>query len=435
MKIGLIWNVNVGKSTLFNRLLWKYRAIVTDIPWTTREKISDISELEKDFITVLLDSPWVENFDKEMVFIKEIVEESDILIFVIDSKKWITTTDEKIKEMIIKKWKKDFTILAINKFEGKLYNKNIDYRLNDFYELWFSKVIPISAKQNEWISQLKRLLIKEGKKRSLERNEIIKTDITDVSIIWRPNVGKSTLLNTIAWDDFALVDDSPWTTLDYIIHEIKYKNKEYRFYDTAWIRKRWKIKWIEKIAYNKTLDMLKYIRPISVFLLDAEELVTHRDKTLLQEIQSLRIPLLIAVNKIDKFDKKKFKHFFTRIVDSFVSAKWIPIIPISAQEWIWLPKVFLWIDYLKKEYTKTIETSKLNNMLNEAWLKNPPRFPKNKICKFYYISQISSAPPKFLIFINKKEYANFAFRKWVENNIRKNFGFLGVPISLEFRER
>ncbi len=433
MKVWFVGKPNVGKSTLFNILSWSHRAIVTEISWTTREIVTTFSSIDEKN-AMFLDSPWYDDKYKELEYIDKIIEESDLLVFVVDHKEGYTSFEEEITQKIIKAWKKSKTLLIVNKFEKYFGDEQEDLVLSEYYSLGFEKVIPASATQKKWIENIKDALVSLSSEYNIE--DQTKQDFhNELIILGRPNVGKSTMLNKLVWEETAKVEEYDWTTLDYIQWEVNFRWNLYCIYDTAWVRKRWNIHWLEKIAYHKTLSLIDYKRPVCIVLIDANEWLTHRDKTIIWDLINIKVPILIAVNKMDLLSYKDQKILVRNIQRMLWFIKYSPIIPISSKTWYNLDKIIEFSNNLREEYNKRVPTSSLNNVLSKAWLDHPPRFPKSKICKFYYATQIEAAPPTFLIFVNNKEKVNFAFKKWIENNIRKNFGFIGVPLVIGFRNR
>ncbi len=437
IKIGLVWRYNVWKSSIFNRLVGSHRAIVTDIKWTTREIFREKAKID-DRKFLLLDSPGLEE-EQEIEKIKKIIDEADIILFVVDWKQGLNPQDEVIAKYIFEKWKDKNTILVVNKLDSKVYTDKVYQLLADFYTLWFEDIIWLSAKQNEGFEDLKDLILKKVKQLNLDIED--DNDIEElleeipIAIVWRPNTGKSTLLNTICWEEIAKVEDRHWTTLDYISCEIIKGDKKFTIYDTAGIRRKWKIHWLEKIAYHKTLKLLEFKKPVTIVLFDIYEWVTHRDLTIVWDLIKLKIPLIVAVNKIDKLTDFQVRKKFNDIVKALHFAKWIPIVPISAKNWKGINQLFNWVEKVYKEYYKRISTSELNRVIQTARLQKPPRFPKNKICKVYYATQPEVAPPTFVFFVNKEDYVNFAFKRWLENVIRENFWFIWCPLEFIFREK
>ncbi len=437
-KIWLVWATNVWKSTLFNRLIGQFRAIVTDVPGTTVDII--YHEMEIDWIGKVAfgDSPWLWEFDQERVFIKKIIDESDLILFVIDDTVWITAKEHSIYSYIMEKNKWKQTLLVVNKLDVNYKSHEIDLAIADYYELWIENIIWISAKNELNITEIEDFIVnyfKDKENIASEDEEDDEEKPIPIAIIWKPNVWKSTLLNFLVWKELAKVEDYLGTTRDYITWDFEYNWQKYRVYDTAWLRKKGSIHWIEKIAYDKIRWMLEYVRPCIIFMIDWAEWVTHRDMTLLAEINNLALPIMVAVNKMDLLDSKQKKQIQLSVQANLDYAKYIPIVPIVAKEWKWVNVMLDMLGNIISEAEKRIDTNELNKAINTEMIKRPPRFPKNKICKLYYITQIDINAPTFIAFINKKDRANFAFKKWIENSIRNNFWFVWTPIVIRFKEK
>lgn len=434
-QIWLVWATNVWKSTLFNRLIWQFRAIVTDIPGTTTDIIFHDIHVDKIGDVRFADSPGLIEFEEERSYITKIIDDSDLVFFVIDDSVWITAKEQKIYWYIMDANKRKKTVLIVNKLDINYKSNEIDLAVSDYYDLWIEKIIWVSAKKELNITEVEDFIIGYFKDKDGKTENVKKDNPIWIAIIWKPNVWKSTLLNTLVWKKLSKVEDYLWTTRDYITWEFQLEWKKYKIYDTAWIRKKWSIHGIEKIAYDKIKWMLEYARPAVVFMIDWVEWVTHRDMTLLSEINNLALPIIFAVNKMDLLDSTQKKIIQKKVQWHLDFAKYIPIVPIVATEWTWVKQMINMVSNIKKEAEKRIDTNELNKTINNEMLQRPPRFPKNKICKMYYITQVDINAPTFLAFVNKKERANFAFKKWIENSIRKNFGFVGTPIVIRFKER
>lgn len=441
LTIWLVGRTNVGKSTLFNRLLWNFRAIVTDIAWTTRELLRERVVWWEEQLE-LVDSPGLDDFELEKWFIQQIIDEADILLFIVDGKEELGEQELHIKEMILQAQKKERTCLVVNKLDSKVYTQEVDMLLADYYSLWWSYVVPLSAKQEQGVAELQEVLvdlIQQYKQTTLWKASDAFVDDEDddslhLAIVGRPNVGKSTLLNTLVGEHIAWVQDKPWTTLDYVKASFLYKNTPITLYDTAGIRKKWKTVGLEKIAYTKTQKMISWVKPVVVMLLDLHEWLTHRDKTLIGEMVALGIPLVIAVNKIDIFDPQE-ADMYIQDLRRRLGFAWIPVVKISWKEWIALPALIDTVCKVSRNYHTRIHTWILNKSFKKAWITSPPRFPKNKICKCKYISQVETAPPVFMLSVNNNAYANFSYRAWVEKVLRKQADFTGVPIQLRFNSK
>lgn len=444
MKIGIIGRTNVGKSTLFNALIGNHRAIVTDISWTTRELLVDKAKLGNKEFTVI-DSPWLDTFKEEVPFLQSIIDDADMLLFVVDSKEDIRDNDREIVEYIQKANMLKKTILVINKLDGKVYSDEVYTLISEWYQFGFSQIVPTSTLQKEWIEFVRDALISLssdlGKKhadsnesRSQEQAEAQQQEIP-LAIVGKPNAWKSTLINTLSWERVAHVEEKAWTTLDYISTSITYQWDAYIVYDTAWIKRKWKTQWLEKIAYRKTQSLLGYKKPVVVFVIDLLEGVTKRDLSLLSEIEDLGLPVVIAFNKIDLLDKHEVGRRIKQIKTRFTYLQDYYHVSISWKDAIHLPVL---MDHIKKIYAKRsrrIGTSELNTILTKSWILSPPRFPKNKVCKWKYITQVDVSPPRFMISVNNKQYVNFSFVKWVKNVLRTHAWFYGVPVELEFSSK
>lgn len=441
MRIGLIWATNAGKSTLFNRLIGQFRAIVTDIHGTTIDIISHTLEVDNLWKMTFFDSPGLGDFSDEVPFIEKIIKNSDLLLFVIDDSVWVSAKDQHILQMIRENNMQDQTFLIINKLDVKWKVNEIDLAIADYYDLWVGKVIWISAKKERNLAELEdelRTFYKEWRKSHSDEehstNEPTHKGIW-LAIVGKPNSGKSTLLNTLIGKELAKVEDKLGTTRDYVVGEFKSMGNWYTVYDTAGIRKKWKTHGIEKIAYDKTYAMLEYVRPVVLFMIDCTQGITHRDMTLLQEIAGLGLPMIFCLNKSDLVKKEAIDSMIKWAQTYLDFAKHIPIVPISALHGEGLKNLFKMVSILQSENQKRIWTNELNKVLNQEQIQRPARFPKNKVCKIMYATQIAVDAPTFMVFVNHKARANFAFKKWIENALRRNFGFVGVPLVIKFRER
>ncbi len=437
MKIWLVWATNVWKSTLFNRLIGQFRAIVTDIPGTTTDIIQHKVQTDSSSF-IFFDSPGLLDFTEELEYIEQIIKDSDLLLFLIDDSVWITAKEHHILELIRKEKKQDSTILIINKLDIKRKESETEIAISDYYTLWLSSVIGVSAKKERNLSTIENQInsfYSKRKKSHKDEEESVEPFRIWLAILWKPNAWKSTLLNTLVGKPLAKVADVAWTTRDYVAGNFSWKGRDYVAYDTAGIKKRWKIHWIEKIAYDKTKAMLEFVRPVVIFMVDCTQWITHRDMTLLQEVHQLALPMIFVLNKVDQVNPKAVDAMIKNTQTYLDFAKYLPIVPMIATKWEWIDNVMKFVSILQKENTKRIATRDLNEALQHEMIQRPPRFPKNKICKILYATQIAVDAPTFIVFVNHKARANFAFKKWVENSIRKNFWFIGVPIVIKYRNR
>lgn len=442
MQVGIVWATNVGKSTLFNRLISQFRAIVTDIPGTTTDILYHETILDELWKVIFADSPWLIEFYEERPFIQKIIDESDLILFVVDDIVGITAKEQYIAEYIRNQPDKaNQTILIVNKLDKKRKESETDLALSDYYSLGFDDLVGISAKTKRNLPKLQYLItekwvsyLQNAKPKSTETHFSTQKGIP-IAILGKPNAGKSTLLNTLVGTDLAKVENVPGTTRDYVVWSFEINKKTYTIYDTAGIKKQGSMRGIERIAYKKTMDMLEFIRPVVIFVIDATQWVTHRDMSILWEINRLSLPIIFALNKSDLLSKKEMSNIVKTTQAIMDFAKYIPILPISAQTGAGTQDFFQFVHALRKETEKRVPTTDLNRIIASEYFQRPPRFPKNKICKIMYITQIDVNAPTFMVFVNHKNRVNSAFKKRVENSIRKHYGFVGVPIVIRFRDR
>jgi len=450
MIVGLVGATNVGKSTLFNRLIGQFRAIVTDIAGTTRDILYHKVLLQNDDEVIFADSPGLLDFTDERPLITKIIDAADILLFMIDDTAGITAKEQQIIEYITKKNKKNQTICVINKIDKKRKEHQTELALSDYYHLWFPTMFGISAKTKRNIPELQDALMtmvykhKESQtiNESKEAAQVLKeswiqTDNSGIpiAILGKPNAGKSTLLNKLVGQEMAKVENEAGTTRDYVVGSFVMNKQKYTIYDTAGIRKQGSMHGIERISYEKTMDMLEFVRPVVIFMIDASLGISHRDMTLLEEINRLALPIIFALNKSDLLDAKQLKEVIATTQRMMDFAKYIPILMMSAKTGKGTEDIFKFVKNIRKESEKRVTTTELNKIISTEFFSRPPRFPKNKICKIMYMTQIDINAPTFMVFVNHKARANFSFKKWIDNTLRKHFGFVGVPLVIRFKDR
>lgn len=444
MNIWLIGATNVGKSTLFNRLIGQFRAIVTDIPGTTTDIINHKMQLDTGDVLTFFDSPGLLDFTDEVPYIEWIIQHSDLLLFMIDDTVGITAKEQHILDLIRKEKKQDQTFLIVNKLDLKRKESDTELAISDYYTFWFKQVIWVSAKTERNLLEIHdqiETFLKERKNTNPTANlnaweiENLDKEKTKIAILGKPNAGKSTLLNTLVSKSLAKVSDIAGTTRDYLVWEFTYKGKDYIAYDTAGIKKKSQIHGIEKIAYDKTNSMLEYLRPIVIFMIDCTQGITHRDLTLLQEIHSLALPMIFVLNKVDLVNPKVINWMIANTQEHLSFAKYLPIVPMIAKDGSWIDEMMKMVNLLQKENQKRIQTRELNQTLQTEYLQRPPRFPKSKIAKILYATQIAVDAPTFVIFVNHKSRVNFSFKKRIENTIRRHFGFIWVPLVIKYKNR
>ena len=426
--VALVGRPNVGKSTLFNKIVGKQVSIIEDYPGITRDRIyQEANYNNKRFY--LIDTGGIDiskdNFNNEIKYQAELaIQEADIIVFIVDGKEGLTQNDY-IARDIIRKSNKD-VIVAINKMDIKDAKDNI----YNFYELGFEKYIPISSIHNIGYVELMDTITMNFKEIEEQLDNRIK-----FSIIGRPNVGKSSLMNALLNEERVVVSDIAGTTRDSIDSIIKYHNEEYVIIDTAGMRKKGKI-W-ESVEKYSLLRSLKSIdrSDICLVVINAEEGIKEHDKHIAGYAIEKGKGLIFVVNKWDTVKETTIQEFEKLMRSEFQFATYAPIVFLSAltkkRIHTLMPEIIKVKDNIKKE----IKTSIINDIIQDAYQLNLPPTYKGKRLKIYFVSQTGITPPKFTFRVNNKGLVHFSYERYLENKIRENFDFTGTPIELQFKNR
>ncbi|SHG93233.1 GTP-binding protein [Anaerosphaera aminiphila DSM 21120] len=430
--VSIIGTPNVGKSTLFNKIIGRKISITEDTPGVTRDRIySDGEWLGKKFL--LIDTGGLDLKDED-IFMSNIksqvdlaLDMSDVIIFLTDGVRGVSSSDREIANYLRKSNKK--IILAINKFDSKAANNNY----YDFFELGLSDPIKISSEQGTGVGDLLDEVIKDFG----EQDEDFFDDDIRVTFIGKPNVGKSSLINKILGEDRVIVTNIPGTTRDAIDSKFKYKDEDYTLVDTAGLRKKKKINEnIERYSVIRTLTAIER-SSVCVLVVDAEEGISEQDSKIVGYAHDNNKGIIVAVNKWDIIEKdnKTIKKFEKSIRERLPFINYAPIIFISALTGQRIDKLLETILIVNNNYNHRIKTGVLNDILNKAVLINQPPSDKGRRGKLYYASQVSVRPPKFLLSVNDKELFHFSYVRYLENQIRESYSFDGVPIILSLKNR
>ena len=430
-KVAIVGRPNVGKSTLFNRIIGTRLSITDDQPGVTRDRIySKASWLSKEFF--LIDTGGIELGDAP--FLTEIkaqaeiaMDEADVIIFVVDCRTGVTDDDTYIAKILYKTKKP--VILAVNKVDDQKFRENI----YEFYALGFGDPLPISSSHGIGTGNLLDKIIEDLPKKVQEEND----DAIKFAIIGRPNVGKSSLTNTLLNENRDIVSPIEGTTRDAIDSRFTAYGKEYVVIDTAGLKKRGKIyENVEKYSSIRSIDSIERA-DVVLLMLDASTGILEQDTHVGQYIEEFNKPCIIVVNKWDLIDKdsKTMQRWTDDIRGTFKYLDYAPIVFLSALENKRVHTLFPEIDKAHDAYYKRMSTSVLNDVISEAVLMFPPSEFNGGILKVYYASQVGIEPPTFAIFVNEPKYLHFSYYRYLENQLRKNFDFFATPIKLEFRKR
>ena len=430
--VSIIGRPNVGKSTLFNKIVGRKVSITEDTPGVTRDRIyQKATWLNYKFL--LVDTGGLDLKDED-IFMSSIkaqidmaLETSDVVIFLVDGAEGLSPTDREISQFLRKS--KTKVVLAVNKYDSKITKENIF----DFYELGLGDPVGISAEQGTGVGDLLDEVVKD----MIPVDAIEEDDNIRVTLIGKPNVGKSSLLNYLTGEKRSIVTNIPGTTRDSIDSLIKYKDNEYIFVDTAGLRKKKKIvPGVERYSVIRTLTAIERSN-VCVLMIDAPEGVTEQDSKIVGYAHDNNKAIIIAVNKWDALEKetKTMKNFERDIRIKLPFVPYAPIIFISAKTGQRVNEFLDLIEIVNNNYNHRIQTGVLNDILNRAVLMNQPPSDKGKRGKLYYGSQVSVRPPKFLLFVNDKDLFHFSYIRYIENQIRETYPFDGTPIILDLKNR
>ena len=427
--VAIVGRPNVGKSTLFNKIAGRRIAIIEDTPGVTRDRLyEEVSYLNKSFY--LVDTGGIdlgqERFNEEIKMQAEIaINEADIVVFVVDGKDGITSNDLVVRDILRKSNKK--VIVAINKIDNKDSYDNI----YDFYELGFDNYIPISAIHNTgYIELMDEVTAGFKSKDDEEEDKRLK-----IAIIGRPNVGKSSLTNSILNEERVVVSDVAGTTRDSINTIFKYHDEEFILIDTAGMRKKGKIyETIEKYSLFRSMNAIDR-SDICLLVLDANDGIKEQDKHIAGYAIERGKGLIIVINKWDMMKDNNINEFKKLVRSEFQFATYAPLVFLSALTKKRIHTLMPEVLKVKENINREIKTSTLNEVIEDAYQLNPAPSYKAKRLKIYFVNQTGIKPPKFTFRVNNKGLVHFSYERYLENKLRENFELEGTPIILQFKNR
>lgn len=428
--VCLIGKPNVGKSTIFNRLIKEKKAIIMDTPGVTRDRIYGIVNLkEKAFHLIDTGGLTLENgdFNKEILMQGTLaIDEADIVLFVVDATMEISKEDRMIASMLHKANKK--VLVLVNKADNKERQNN----LYNFYELGFEDIIAVSAEHNIGFDRLNEYFEKNisiGKEKTDERVKFC--------FVGRPNVGKSSLVNALLKEERLIVSDVAGTTRDAVDSTFKYNGEEYVVIDTAGMKKKGRIyEQVEKYSYIRSLKAIDR-SDVCVLVIDAKEGIIEHDKHIASYITDAGKAVVICVNKWDTVEnpEEELKKWRLLMENEFKFLSYAKVVFVSAKTSKRLSTLMPEIIKANENHGRLIATNLLNDCIMESvQMHNPPSY-KGKRLKIYFTSQTSVKPPRFTFEVNNKKLVHFSYSRYLENQIRKTFELDGTPIILEFKNK
>lgn len=432
--VSIIGRPNVGKSTLFNKLVGKRLSITEDTPGITRDRLYSEVEWQNNYF-VLVDTGGLEldytgDFNKEIEIQADIaIESSDLILLLVDGREGLTSLDQLIADKLRKSGRE--VIVVVNKIE----QREAPLSVYDFYNLGYEKISVISAEQGYGIGDLLDEIVNYFPEKYLKEEK--DDDRLKIAVIGKPNVGKSSFVNMLLGHERSIVSNIPGTTRDSIDSDFERNGKKYTFIDTAGLRRQRSVdSRVERFSAIRTYNAIDSSDMV-LFFLDAKEGVTEQDTKIIGYAHNQNKASIIVVNKWDLIEKNTntMREFEAEIRNKITFTLYSPIAFISVLNKSRIDKLFDLIDRVNENYSFRIPTGTLNTILREAILQNPPKSKKGKQLKIYYMSQVTARPPKFLLYINNEELMHFSYLRFIENKLRNSFDFSGVPITIEMRAR
>lgn len=428
--VCLVGKPNVGKSSIFNRLIKENKSIIMDTPGVTRDRIYGKVEYNNKRFH-LIDtggiSFGIDDFQKDILAQATLaIDEADLVLFVVDGIEDIDASDRKVAEILHRTSKP--VIVVVNKLDNDKRKDN----LYNFYELGFSELIAVSASHNMGINELLNTITKD-----LPEEDIVDDNTIKFSIIGRPNVGKSSLINAILNEDRAIVSDIAGTTRDAIDTKFKYNHEDITVIDTAGMRKKGKIyESVEKYSLIRSLKAIDR-SDVCVLVIDASTGIIEHDKHIASYALDAGKGIVICVNKWDTINNpdSDIRHWKEEIKNEFQFIPYAHVVFLSAKTKKRVSTLMPEVINAYNNNRKEVKTSLLNNIIMEAVSLHEPPSYKGKRLKIYFVSQTGNCPPKFTFSVNNKGLVHFSYERYLENQIRNNIDFDGTPIILQFKNK
>ena len=435
--VAIVGRENVGKSTLFNRIIGARHAIVEDTPGITRDRLyRDAEWLDREF--TLIDTGGIKFNSAEGVIYGKVkqqaelaIEEASVIILVVDISAGLTAEDEEVAALLRRSGKP--VVVAVNKADD-FVNPEKMLPLYDFYALAVGDLIPVSAMHSLNIGDLLDAVIRYLPPADEDEGE---GDVVRLALIGRPNVGKSSLVNRLLGQERVIVSDIPGTTRDAIDTRLSRDGREYVIIDTAGMRRKSRIgDPAEHYSVSRALNAIDR-SDVCVLVIDATAGIIEQDKHIAGYAHEAGKGLLIVVNKWDLPEKETntMKRFDDDIKEELAFAGYALTLFVSAKTGQRCDRILPLVDFISEQCSRRVTTAQLNEVVREAVALNVPPTDKGRRLKVLYATQVGTKPPKFVFFLNDPELMHFSYARYLENKLREAFGFAGTPISLMWRKR
>jgi GTP-binding protein len=430
--VALVGRPNVGKSTLFNRLVEQPLAIVEDVPGTTRDRIYADAEWGGTTFTFVDTGGLVPDSSDDLATlvrgqVEVAIAEAEAIIFLVDVTEGVTGSDLEIAGLLRRSGKP--VLLAVNKADNESRRRDA----TEFYELGLGEPIPISAYHGTGTGDLLDALLKVG----WSEMRLLPTKGTSIAIVGRPNVGKSSLLNHLLGQDRMIVSETPGTTRDAVDSLIDWNGQQVTLIDTAGIRKRGRIApGIERYSVIRALRAIQRA-DVALLLLDATEGVTEQDAHIAGYVVDEAKGLVLLVNKWDLVEKDAYsvQYYTDEIRRALRFVAYAPLVFVSAVTGQRVGKAIDVALEVQESRSARVSTGELNRLVMESVSKHAPPSKRGKRLKIYYAAQVGTAPPRFVFFVNDPQLVHFSYQRYLENQLRESFGFEGSPLRMAFQRR
>ncbi len=430
--VAIVGRPNVGKSTLFNRIIGARDAIVEDIPGITRDRLyRDATWLNHEF--VIIDTGGIDFTEKNEYIASRVrrqaeiaIDEANVIVFVVDGQGGITQEDNEVAD-ILRRSKKP-VVLAVNKIDN-FAKADVMY---EFYALGLGEPVPVSAAHGMNTGDLLDEIVAYFPTHEEDDSD---PDTIAIAVIGRPNVGKSSLANKILGEERSIVSDMAGTTRDAIDTTFLRDGKRYTLIDTAGMRRRGKIaETTERYSVARALRAIDR-SDVVLMVLDAESGITEQDTKVAGYAHEAGKGILLVINKWDvlKKDDSTMKKFERKIEEDLSYMSYALSIFVSAKTGQRVEKILPLVDFIAEQASRRLVASRLTEVIEEALMLNPPPTDKGRKLRVYYTTQVGVKPPKFVFFVNDPELMHFSYLRYLENKIREAFGFAGTPIWLKVR--
>ena len=431
--VAIVGRPNVGKSTIFNRIIGERLAIVEDRPGVTRDRIYGTAEWNGKPFSII-DTGGIEIFDEDEL-LKQVrvqaelaVEEADVILFVADAKAGMTPADQTIAQQLFRSNKP--IVLAVNKMDNPA---NTD-EIYEFYSLGLGDPVALSGTHGIGVGDLLDELVKRlpEKPEELYGDEVIK-----IALIGRPNVGKSSLVNAILGEERVIVSDIAGTTRDAIDTPFEKDGQKYVLIDTAGIRKRGKVyEATEKFSVMRSMQAIERA-DVALIVINGEEGIIEQDKHIAGYAHEAGRAAVFVVNKWDAVEKddKTMQRFTEKLRDHFLFMSYAPIVYVSATTKQRLHKLLPVVQHVAEQHSMRVPTNVLNDLVADAVAVNPPPTDKGRRLRINYVTQVAVKPPTFVLFVNDPELMHFSYERYLENRIRTAFPFEGTPVRFATKRK